>query len=308
MNSDSKSSVLYESLDSSFVNLWALLRHLSRRKFVGRVHVELSDYTADVFLDGSNTPLVHEVDRATGTDVIEESALHRLVLRARAAPGSITVFEGADEAAAARELSDTKTITKESAPLASSESAARQTANQQTIADDKAAAEPVEKRPATASETKPSIDDYSTRAGPFTDDSEPAGRVDWGDVVKTSGELIGAVERALTGAGADFNSLFSAARLELADDYTFLDPISDRFQYANSVITLSEELPVTSFVTGLSEALRRVVDKAATGERARRLRERVALELALAARRRDEVLRRSGLRDQLDRIAGTKVI
>src|SRR5713226_2183044 len=104
MTSESKSRVLYENLDTSFVNLWSLLRHLSQRAFVGRVHVEMDDYSADVFLTGSNTPLVHEVDRAAGTDVLEEAAMHRLVLRARESPGTISVFEGADEAVAVRNV------------------------------------------------------------------------------------------------------------------------------------------------------------------------------------------------------------
>src|SRR5258708_13848451 len=98
MSSESTSRVLFENLDTSFVNLWALLRHLSQRAFVGRVHVEMDDYSADVFLTGSNIPLVHEVDRAAGTDVLEEAAMHRLVLRVRESPGTISVFEGADEA------------------------------------------------------------------------------------------------------------------------------------------------------------------------------------------------------------------
>src|SRR3979409_1971550 len=98
MNSESKSRVVYENLDTTFVNLWALLRSLSQRGFIGRVRVEMKDYTADVFMTGSTTPLVHEIDRAAGTDTLEEGALHRLVLRARETPGTISVFEGADEA------------------------------------------------------------------------------------------------------------------------------------------------------------------------------------------------------------------
>src|ERR1041385_479708 len=81
------SRVLYQDLDTSFVNLWGLLGYLSRQSFVGRVHVELSDYSADVFLDGADTPLVHEIDNVAGTDVVEEAALHRLVLRVREAAG-----------------------------------------------------------------------------------------------------------------------------------------------------------------------------------------------------------------------------
>src|SRR5258708_35769623 len=102
MNSESKSRVVHENLDTAFVNLWALLRNLSQRGFIGRVRVELKDYTADVFMTGSSTPLVHEMDRAAGTDTLEEGALHRLVLRVREAPGTITVFEGPDEAVAAQ--------------------------------------------------------------------------------------------------------------------------------------------------------------------------------------------------------------
>src|SRR5918992_1403028 len=90
--------VLYENLDTSFVNVWALLRYLSQRSFVGRVHVELENYSADVFVNGSETPLVREIDRGAGTDVVEEAALHRLVLRVRESSGSINVYEGAEEA------------------------------------------------------------------------------------------------------------------------------------------------------------------------------------------------------------------
>ena len=84
--------------------------------------------------------------------------------------------------------------------------------------------------------------------------------------------------------------------------------MSGEFTYANSVVTLTVEIPAGSYASGLSEALRRVVDRVATGDRARRVRERVALELFSVARKRNEILARSGFLSQLDRIAGTKVI
>src|SRR5258706_13971680 len=108
MDSESKSRVVLENLDTAFVNLWALLRNLSQRGFIGRVRVELKDYTADVFMTGSSTPLVHEIDRAAGTDTLEETALHRLVLRVRETPGKITVFAGSDEAVAVETNAEAK--------------------------------------------------------------------------------------------------------------------------------------------------------------------------------------------------------
>jgi hypothetical protein len=288
MSSESKSRALYENLDTSFVNLWALLRYLSQRAFVGRVHVEMDNYTADVFLTGSNTPLVHEVDRAAGTEVLEEAAMHRLVLRARETPGTISVFEGADEAIAVRSAE----------PLANTESP-----EFEPIADKSSVPPPV---------TVPLSDESQSAAGVSPSEaavaSEPDGMVEWHDVVKVSGELIGGVERALNGANADFAASFRTARLELADDYTFLDPTSGGLEYSDSVATAREEWPVSAYVAGLSEALRRVVDQTATGDRERRVRERVALDLSLVARKRREVMKRSGFQAQLDRIAGTKVI
>jgi hypothetical protein len=301
MNPESKSRVVYENLDTTFVNLWALLRTLSQRGFIGRVRVELKDYTADVFMTGSSTPLVHEIDRAAGTDTLEEAALHRLVLRARESPGSISVFEGADEAVAVK---GTESDTSVRGPQPAS--AARVLGPPVNHAQDARAATGTEAASRSESE-KPAFPSIAAGEPPVADDT-PMDAIEWGAVVKASGELIGGVERALTSIDADFSSLFRGARIELADDYTFLDPMSDGFTYSNSIVTLTGEPPASSYVAGVSEALRRVVDRVATGDRARRVRERVALELFSVARKRDEILARSGFRAQLDRIAGTKVI
>src|SRR3954468_16415693 len=86
------------NLDTTFVNLWSLVRKLTEQDFIGRVHIELEDYVADVFLDGSHTPVIREIDRAANTEVIEQGVLHRVVLRVRESPGTINVFAGADEA------------------------------------------------------------------------------------------------------------------------------------------------------------------------------------------------------------------
>ncbi len=327
MNSESKSRVVHENLDTAFVNLWALLRNLSQRGFIGRVRVELKDYTADVFMTGSNTPLVHEIDRAAGTDTLEEAALHRLVLRARETPGTISVFEGPDEAVAVHGTAALKTETDGADPVSKRDTGdpglhyapdAPTETDKVTVTSDEPVLPPesspiesrVESQPladATAEEKSLAVTS-SQVVEPAAPAAEPMDEIEWGAVVKASGELIGGVDRALTGAGADFASLFQAARLELADDYIFLDPMSGQFTYANSVVTLTGEIPIGPYVIGLSEALRRVVDRVATGDRARRLRERVALELFSVTRKRNDILARSGFLTQLDRIAGTKVL
>ena len=295
---------MYQNLDTSFVNLWGLLRKLTQDGFIGRVRVELKDYTADVFMTGSSTPLVHEIDRATGTDTLEEAALHRLVLRARESPGRVSVFEGADQAVAESNHSGSTSEGSDWTPSLGSEKALASTfqippplMNEPTIAESQLAP-PI----AASSDDAEASKALSVVSGEPTDQNEVIA------MTKVSGELIGAVERAVCGAGVDFADLLRSARVELADDYPFLDPTSNEFQYANAVVTLKDEPSPSAYVAGLSELLRRIVNKVAEGDRARRMRERVAVELAIVARKQGDALERSGFHEHLDRIAGTKVI
>jgi len=297
MSSDTRP--LYQNLDTTFVNLWSLLRSLTERDFIGRVHVELKDYSADIFIDGSATPTVREIDRASGTNTMEAGALHRVVLRARETPGTINVFAGADEASPVL-----KSNSREGPPPQSDNiPAAVSTENVAGVE------QPRSFEPAVGTEPTSRASDKANLATPLDENIYPTGSYqDWPAILATAGELIAAVERGINAAGGNFDSLFKATRLELADDYVFLDPIANTFQYSSGVVSLSREHSVGVFVSGLSEVLRRAVDRVAVGDGARRARERVALEMLPVARQRTEVLDRSGFRAHLDRIAGTRVM
>jgi len=304
MDADSTSKPLHENLDTTFVNLWSLLRSLTQKGFIGRVHVESTDYSADVFMNGSSAPIVHEIDRAAGTETIEEAALHRLVLRARETPGTISLFEGADEAAAVPTLAPTYAKPASTASVVVEQPADRSPdVSAATVDEDRKTEAPV------TPIAEPSSVFEAVIAKQLSEEIYPAGSYnDWPAILATTGELIGAIERGINASGGDFDSLFQAARVELADDYSFLDPFSQTFAYANGVASLNHQPAVSVFVSGLSEALRRTIDRVAVGERARRIRERVALEMLTVARRQIVVLERSGFQAQLDRIAGTRVI
>jgi len=367
MSSTTNGKALYENLDTTFVNLWSLLRNLTQRGFVGRVHVELANYSADVFLNGSGSPLVREVDRAAGTDTLEEAALHRLVLRARETPGTISVFEGPDEAkgapgSSALPVDESESFISDPTPSTSLEVApplAEEPAREPVSAAPPIEIFPQDEPAVRAEETQPESNPYLSAlpvdapeflvSGPSSStsfeveappveepaqeavspappleifpkdelamlvaethrESKPGAQGQMAVVISVSGELIGAVERGINAAGEDFISLFRSVRLELADDYSYLDPMSNAFTYVNGVVSLSHEVPEGMYVSSLSETLRRTVDKAAVGDRARRLRERIALELLGVARKHKATLERSKFGLQLDRIAGTKVI
>jgi len=302
MNSTTNGKALYENLDTAFVNLWSLLRNLTQRGFVGRVRVELTNYSADVFLNGSGTPMVHEVDYAAGTDTLEEAALHRLVLRARETPGTISVFEGAIETIAAQHRS---------APSSGEAPAEVPGSTELTSFAVKppGTAPPVGIAPSIeiSPENEIEVRDRDTQSQPEPE-AMPETEGQKSLTISLGGELIGAVERGINAGGEDFGSIFYAVRLELADDYAYLDPLSNALTYSKGTVSLTQDVSETVYVSGLSEALRRTVDRAASGDRARRVRERIALELLGVARKRREAIEHSRFSLQLDRIAGTKVI
>jgi len=309
----SSNTPFLQNLDTTFVNLWSLLRKLTEQQFVGRVHIELKDYSADIFLNGSPTPLVREVDRTANTETLEEGALHRVVLRTRETPGTINVFAGADEAT----LEQPAPLSPE--PLEPVEMAAERSELVATRVEPAQTVDIREPQPATRIEPEFRVEPakHTNREPPPAPQmpASPAGEIypsgsydDWPAVLAATGELVAAIERGVNAAGGDFLRLFNAVRLELADDYIFLDPMPQTLQYAQGIISLNQHPPLDVFVSGLSEALRRTINRVAAGERARRVRERIALEILPVARKRAEVLEKSGLQAQLDRIAGTRVM
>ena len=268
MDDDIKSRPVYENLDTAYVNLAALLRHLRQREFVGHVHIEMEEYTADVRLRADGSLDVHEMDHAMGREARGEAAMQRLIVRAMSPGGQISVYQGEerqDESATAswRAMSGAEQPQQPRAPVKKAED-----------------------------ESPP----------------EEMDEVDWAALLRLSGEMIAAVERAALGVGADFNSSFHAARLEAADDFSFLDPSTGRFEYAYSEVQLHADVPPRTFTSGIGTCLHRAVEKLTAGSRAGSVRERIALELAVLARRRQAELARLKLTPELDRIAGTRVL
>jgi hypothetical protein len=260
---DKKERPIHEHLDTAYVNLAALLRYLRARDFAGRVHIEMQEYEAEVFLDGVGTvPRVREINRASGREAEGDAAYQRLMVRAQEPGGRINVYESTNEEDTAGE---------EHAVFSTSETST----TPQALEEDESV-EPTE--------------------------------IAWPDLLRLSGDLIAGVERAAKSFGADFATMFRAARIELADDFSFLDPAAQQLEYAHGTVSMNVQPGVNTYVSSISECLRRVVDKLAAPSRSRSVRERVALELAVIARRRETMIRQLKLAPYLERIAGTKVL
>jgi hypothetical protein len=247
----------FETLDTSYVSLSALIRYLRQRQFNGRLRIVLDQYEADVVLDGSSNPKVRERDYASGREAEGEAAFERLLVRAREPGGLITVYDETDHKSVFQEETERQVV-----------------------------------------------------------QPEPSAQRVRGDAVETlaqstsllppAGALIAAVERAVQTTGFEFADLFRLARIEVGDDYSFLDPTLGGFEYANGEVRLSSRPSRTVFVGGLSEALRRVVSKTASQSKDERFREMVAVELAVTARRHENGL--GEFASRLEQIAGTSIL
>ena len=129
------------------------------------------------------------------------------------------------------------------------------------------------------------------------------------ELLQLSGELVAAVERAVLVAGGDFQTALHAARVSLTEDFPFLDPLALRFEYDEGTVRLHATPSAGLYVTGINEALRRVVERVATTEQKIGVRKDVVRELSTFLRRRQTALARFKFtRQQFERIAGMKLL
>jgi hypothetical protein len=257
--------IVHQNLDTAYVNLAALVRHLQQRDFTGRVHVELDEYDADIFLSARERPRAFERDHVTGREAEGEPALQRVFVRASEPGGRVSVFEGDLETADA--------------------GGHRATAPERTAA--------------AASGVAHADDDEAERGGRAQEE------IDRRNVLQLSGELISAVERALVSSGiADFAARFRAERVRLGERFPFLASLSECVESVGGESRLARRTDVAEFVAGVCEALRLVVERAASEDGG--VRREVARELAALEERRPRALARFNFTPQLERIAGLR--
>lgn len=83
---------IHQNLNTSFVDLSSLVKHLYSLQFVGRVHLELSAYEADIVFRPRNQVHAREYDHLAGCLKDGEVALRNILVRAQEPNGRIHVF------------------------------------------------------------------------------------------------------------------------------------------------------------------------------------------------------------------------
>jgi hypothetical protein len=262
--------LIHENLDTSFVNLAALIRYLRRRQFVGNIRVELSGYEADVILTAENNLKVIEHDCIAGRISEGEDALQRLLIRAREPGGIVHVYQKIEETVDAGTTAAIPTILPEDFELSVEQKLA---AKAKTSFVEKVARPPhlngdSKIEPQTVDNTllksKPSLlkvpfeldNDFETKVRQTT--FAPS---DWQTLLNLTAELLRTVDKLLVEANLDFLSAFEKARAEIADDYPFLNPAADVFSYRDGKLFVREQINAKFFAASINEILRRMLEK-----------------------------------------------
>jgi len=269
-----KNRPIHENLDTSFVNLSALIKYLRRRQFAGSVRIELSGYEADIYLTAENGLKVREYDHIAGRIAEGEEALQRILIRAREPGGIINVYQTVGESEASEKKAREIAVEKnEAAPSPAHQSNSFPT-EVKTIngngkpkpefpvngfsADGKSA--PPTEKPSAPKTILPKLPfEFSNQVEARA--KQPALSAEEREMLlNLTGELLGTVDRCLATAKLEFPSAFQKACAEIAADYPFLATLDygkGRIYYADA------QANPTFFVAGVFEALRRILNKLA---------------------------------------------
>ena len=91
-----KKQPIHQNLNTSFVNVGALVRYLRSLQFVGSIRIELASYEAEIIFTESNTVRAREYDHIAGRISHGEHALQRILIRAKEPHGRIHVYKAVD--------------------------------------------------------------------------------------------------------------------------------------------------------------------------------------------------------------------
>lgn len=324
-----KNRPIHENLNTSFVNLAALLRHLRGEKFAGQVRVELKDYEADITLTASGAITAREHDRAAGRVAEGDEALQRILIRARAPGGVVHVFQMISEnevVAANRPQVSVKTgekiVERKSLDTAVSQPAENVAAslaqNIKTLAPPAKAGQNGHLRTtadaqAVVAVAETAADTNAPRANPqlpfeFTNRVENKARrtnlapEEWRTLLNLTGELLATVDDVFAKADIDFAAALGRTRAEVSVDYPFLNPKSNVFNYINGQVTMSEQTNHKIFVGGVNETLRRIFDRLAKNPKFSNLHRLLADNVHALVTARRPLYEKFSITPQLERI------
>ena len=287
-----KNRPIHENLDTSFVNLSALVKYLRRRQFVGNVRVELNGYEADIVLTAENGLKVREHDRITGRVSEGEEALQRLLIRAREPGGIIHVYQRVEETAQA--------IVEKPAPMIQE----KPVAEQKAIAVNQLQNNQITKDVPKSSLKLPKFPFELSNRVEAKARQINLSPMEWQQLLDLTAELLQTIDKSLAEANLHFPTAFEKARIEISGDYPFLSPISGFFDYKNGKVSMEEKVSATLFVASINETLRRILEKLGKNEKFSDVHRATTQKILALIHQRKSLYDKFFITPQLEKIVG----
>lgn len=295
-----KSRPIHENLDTSFVNLPALIRYLRRRQFAGRVRVELSGYEADIDLTSENQMRVREYDQIAGRVAEGDEALQRILIRSREPGGIINVYQTIAEVEAVPPVKQEPEIEIAASPVLTQAAVAAAPA----VGDLFTNGNHVEAAPfEPALPTKPALPNLPFEFTNKVEEKAKAKQLSAEErkvLLGLMGELLGTADRALSMAKLNFPSAYHKSCMEICADYPFLMSL----EYGKGKISVPDLPSSNIFVAGTLEALRRILDKLGRHPKFGEVHRFASQQIMSLANQRSSYYTKYGITSQLKKVLG----
>ncbi len=276
---------IHRNLNTSFVNLAALVRHLRGLQFVGSVQVELSSYEAEIEFGEDGSVKAREQDHIAGRLSFGEDALTRVMIRSMEPGGTINIYKNV----ASDDLSVfvDEAITNGARQMVADENG-RQVA-------------PV--FPARSADAPVSL------VGEVPIPRPPAGLElpsldNWSELLGLISELMQTVDDTMARGNINFVDAFRNACGFVSYDHPFLDPDSDVFSYADGYISIRQRMASQEVINGVIAALSRIMQRLREDPYYGTLYHQTMHRMRVLANRRKLQFDSFGLGTQLQKITG----
>jgi hypothetical protein len=235
---------IHKNLNTSFVDLSALVRHLRSLQFAGLVQIELSSYEAEIEFAQDGSLRASEQDHIAGRLSLGDAALQRIMIRSKEPGGVIHVFKRAD--------ADTR---KDRAFVDEAIAAeARKMASGPVNVPSPTKNERVEKIMAATSVAEAPIPKPTTLLNFETAEN-------WSELLDLISELMQTLDATLARGNINFADAFRNACGFVSFDHPFLDPDSDVFSYSDGYISVRQRLATRDLIAGIAAALARIMQR-----------------------------------------------
>ncbi|MBK9154711.1 MAG: hypothetical protein IPM25_10935 [Chloracidobacterium sp.] len=234
---------IHRNLNTTFVDLSALVRHLRGLQFAGSIDIELGNYEAEIELSSDGSITAREQDHIAGRISFGEDALGRIMIRSREPGGVINVYRS-DNNKGGPEVFIDEVIAAHARRTAAPHIAkltARRKGILETAARDRASGDAPIPKP-----------DHALR----NDDLES-----WTELLSLVTELMKTIEGALAKGNIDFADAFGNACGFASFDHPFLDPDTDVFSYEDGFLKLRRRIPAPELIAGVTAALARMMER-----------------------------------------------